>query len=448
MICKYFPSIKTNIYKAIVLMFLERSDKGFIISGLSDDQYRELFPIKNNIKHIKNDIDISSIPFTLYAIYLDELNHLRALIVSSKNKTHYLFKADPQNEWILNIHQKFISNNLDELMGYYESRCKSKGQNLYGGVKELDTLSDIDYFENCYEDKVKKHIDKESMNYRLEFTNNNVFTEDFIHLIEKNVIKIVNQDDFDLHILSRDSMIKLRHDRHDCLIIDSDERNIKYFIFTFRPKYINHYLLLKKVGTNKFQFIKESVCFNQLFEDSELKDIRYRIASKFTIRNFEKIKYDNFYNEYIEFEEEEEFDEAVINEFNLDEQPVLDSKELLLRNVEIEMNENHWPLDINVTLHGKARILERIGDFNDQQIASLAKVAYEKGLNSAHFIEKDSVMFKFLQYHQNKRRDITLRLYQDILFFYALKEPHDLITCFYYQTNFELFKENNKRLLK
>ncbi|MBQ6920932.1 MAG: hypothetical protein IJQ72_03420 [Bacilli bacterium] len=52
-------------------------------------------------------------------------------------------------------------------------------------------------------------------------------------------------------------------------------------------------------------------------------------------------------------------------------------------------------------------------------------------------------MFKFLQYQQNKKRGKTLRLYKDYLFFYSMEPPHDLVTCFPFNSSFETYSKNN-----
>ena len=119
-------------------------------------------------------------------------------------------------------------------------------------------------------------------------------------------------------------------------------------------------------------------------------------------------------------------------------------KDELIKEVSSIINQNHLPLDIGITLHGKERMLERIGKMNEEEMLSLAKVAYEKGLTSGHYIEKDPVMFKFLQYQQNKKLGKTLRFYKGILFFFGLTPPHDLVTCFLYQSNYDQYVAKRK----
>ena len=291
---------------------------------------------------------------------------------------------------------------------------------------------------------MKKQLNKESSVYRLTFHKNNIFTADFVDYVEKKKIKIVNIDHLDKKALTLSSMSKNINDRRDCLLIDSETKDIKYFIFTYKPYLIKHYLLFKNLGNDTYSFIKETICFNEII--SSLKDITYKKASEFAARSFAKIRYENFSNEYILFEEEEEFEEEVINEIPL---VVLDTKLIkknaLLKEVLAIVEEQQLPLNIMPTIHGKERILERIGEMSEKEMLALIKVAYEKGLTSAHFIEKDTTMFKFLQYQQNKRIGKTLRLYKDILFFFTLEPPHSLVTCFFYEGNYETYisKEKN-----
>ena len=82
---------------------------------------------------------------------------------------------------------------------------------------------------------------------------------------------------------------------------------------------------------------------------------------------------------------------------------------------------------------------------NDEEMLSIVKVAYDKGLTSGHYIEKDPLMFKFLSYQQSKYIGKTLRIYKDVLFFYSLEPPHSLITCFPYKTNYEKYISNKKK---
>ena len=102
--------------------------------------------------------------------------------------------------------------------------------------------------------------------------------------------------------------------RKDCLLIDSESKDIRYLIFTYKPHFVKHFFLLKNLGDNNFEFIKETICFNEIFTSTGIKDLTFKNGSAFSAKSFAKIRYDNFYNEYINFELEEEFDEQVQSE--------------------------------------------------------------------------------------------------------------------------------------
>ena len=442
MVKKYLIEHQSVFNQSIMLSLFEPGTFGFNIIGLTDKDINDLFP-KNRIKFKKEEIDINTIPSTCVVAYFDELS-LKALVIKSSSKKYYLFKVDHQNDHQLNIHQKYISSNLDELLNDYEKHCKTKGKNNFDGVGDFSLIKDIDYFESIHEEKVKKQIDKESSIYRLLFKSNNLFTSDFIYLVNTGSIKIVNKDRIDKRALTLDSMQKHKNNRKDCLLIDSTTKDIKYFIFTYKPHFINHYYLLKNLGNDEFKFIMESISFNKILSSEELKGITYKKGSAFAAKEFAKMRYDNFYLEYVSFEEEEEFDEAVKNELPVVDEAAI-AKELLLTEVNDLLGQCKIHEDIRVSYHGQARIKERIGDLNESEMQALAKVAYEFGKNSGHFIEKDVIMFKFLQYHQNKERGKTLRLFKDILFFFSMQPPHELVTCFPYKNNYETYVEHHQK---
>lgn len=439
MIKKYYVDSNSVFHKSIILSLFERGEYGFHIEGLNDSDYKDLFPNINKLKFIKDEIDIRCIPSKLVVVYLEDDYALKALLLMSSSKKYYLFKVDHQKNNQLNIHQRYINESINVLMDDYEKHSKNKGKNLYAGEGDFKLIKDIDYFENLYKEEVKKKVNKESSIYKLTFKTNNIFTADFVDYVEKGKIKIINKDHIDKKALTLSSMSKDKTDRKDCLLIDSETKDIKFFIFTYKPYLIKHFLLFKNLGNNKYEFIKETTCFNEILTDDSLKDITYKKASELASRSFSKIRYENFSEEYILFEEEEEFEEEVISELVVE--TVIDprqvQKDALLKEVVLIIEELNMPLNIGVTIHGKERILERIGSMSDEQMLALVKVAYEKGLTSAHFIEKDPNMFKFLQYQQNKKLGKTLRLYKDILFFYTLEPPHSLVTCFFYKTNYE-----------
>ena len=329
-------------------------------------------------------------------------------------------------------------------MNDYEKHCKNKGKNLYAGEGDYKLIEDLNYFENLYQEEVDKKHDKESNIYRLIFHKNNIFTADFVDDVEKKKINIVNIERLDKKALTLGSMSKNKSDRQDCLLIDSETKDIKYFIFTYKPYLIKHYLLFKNLGNDSYIFLKETICFNEII--ASLKDITFKKASAFATRSFEKIRYENFSSEYILFEEEEEFEEEVISqvpEVIVDVKAI--KKDALIKEALRVVEELHLPLDIGVTIHGKERILERIGNMQEHEMLAIAKVAYEKGLTSGHFIEKDTNMFKFLSYHQSKKLGKILKIYQDILFFFTLDAPHSLVTCFFYQSNYEMYISKDRK---
>ena len=446
MIKKYLVDPNSGFHKSLILSLFEPGKFGFDIVGLSDTEFRNLFPSNHKIKYLKNEIDITSVPTSLEVVYLDEQYILKALVLKDKNKQYYLFKSDHQKPLQLNIHHKYINNNLSFLLEDYEKNCKKKGKSYYAGEGDFNLIKDLDYFESLYQKEVDNLKDKESHVFRLVFNNNNLFTADFVDLIEKKKINIVNNHLIDKKIFTLLNMEKNKNDRKDCLLIDAEYKDIKYFIFTYKPHLIKHYLLLKNLGDNQFEFIKETISFNELFTISGIKDITYKKASKLATRSFERVHYENFYNEYLSFELEEEFDEVIQTQLEVEQtSPVVVSfKDELIKEVSSIINQNHLPLDIGITLHGKERMLERIGKMNEEEMLSLAKVAYEKGLTSGHYIEKDPVMFKFLQYQQNKKLGKTLRFYKGILFFFGLTPPHDLVTCFLYQSNYDQYVAKRK----
>ena len=446
MIKKYLLNQNSVFTKSLILSLFEPHPFGFEIEGLTDKDIKHLFNVNKNIFK-QEDIDLNKVPTKGVAVYLEDDLSLKAIVMKSPTNLYYLFKADPQKENKLNIHQKYISKDLDSLLEDYEKHLKTKGKSNYAGIGDISIIDNIDYFEKLYELDIDKKINKKSPIYKLLFTSNNLFVVDFVELVNHNQIKIINKYKINDKALTFESMQKHRINRKDCLFIDSETKDIKYFVFTYKPHFINHYILLKYIGNDEFEFIMETISFNKILSSNELKDITYRNGSEFATKQFAKRKYDNFYLEYLAFEEEEEFDEEVKENLPeiVKEQPLVNKEQLLL-----EVNRL-LPLCkssevIGVTLHGKSRILERIGNLNDEEIYNLSKVAYEHGKTSVHYLEKDPLMFRFLQYQQNKIQHKTLRFFKDILFFYSMEAPHDLVTCFLYQNNYDKYVEvQNKK---
>lgn len=444
---KYYIDSNSDLSKSLILSFLEPHGRGFTINGLSESQYKDLFS-NRDIKLINNEVDFKSVTTKVEAIYLDDSLHLKAIALSSKSHQYYLFKVDHQDDNKLNINQKYISDHLDDLLLDFESHSKSKGKINYYGEGDPSLIENINYFENIYVPNIKDKIDMNSNIYQLVFLSNNLFTADFVYLCNNGSIKIVNKDDISNKVLTLEMMRKNNTHRKDCLFINSSTKDIEYFIFTYKEHFINHYYLFKNLGNDQFLFITEDISFNKILASEELKEITYKKASASAVKEFAKKRYDNFYNEYTSFEAEEEFEIDIINEFNIKEFSKIKAKTKLIEfinDIKSIYKDKHYKSDIGVTLHGRTRILERIGELQDNEMLLLAKVAYEEGKNSVNYIESDPQMFKFLQYQQNKKRGKTLRLYKDFLFFYSLEPPHDLVTCFPFDSSFERYSkaENN-----
>lgn len=439
MIKKYQIYPNSDFNKSIILTLFERGEYGFHIAGLNSEETNDLFPRNFKPKLIKNEVDITSFPTRCDVVYLNEDFVIKAILLVSKNKKYYLFKSDPQNIKQLNIHQKYISNNKESLLKDYEKHCKSKGKNLYEGEGDTSIVNNLNYFDYLFKDIDKSHLCKQSNIYRLSFSNNNMFTTDFVDYVAKKKIIITNHDAIDKGALTLASMGNNKTHRQDCLLIDAATKDIKYLVFTYKPHLINHYLLFKNLGDNHFCFIEETISFNEIFSLKELQTIKYKNGSAFAAISFAKKRYENFSNEYILFEEEEQFDEQIQTALPVQEEAKINIRALLNETLSI-FKENNMNHDISITYHGKERILERIGEMSEEEMLSLSKVAYEKGLTSGHFIENNPMMFKFLQYQQNKKIGKTLRLYNGILFFYALEPPHSLVTCFPYESSFDKYQ--------
>ena len=446
MIKKFYINPDSGFNHSLILSLIEPGQFGFHLDGLTTKDERDLFNTKK-IKYIKDETDFKSVPLQCVVAYLEDDLTVKALVVKSSSNLYYLFKSDHQKENQLNIHQKYISSHLNELLEDYEKHCKTKGKSNYAGEGDFSLIKDLDYFEYLYEEEIKKQIDKASSIYKLLFTSNNYFVVDFIDLVNREQISIKNKDKIDKKALTLQSMQKHKSHRKDCLLIDSETKDIKYFIFTYKPYFINHYYLLKNLGNDEFEFIMESISFNKVLSSPELKKIKYKNGSAFAAKEFAKMRYDNFYLEYVAFEEEEEIDEAVQEELSPIDMAKA-QKELLLQEVNILLDKCVSKEVIGVSYHGKVRIKERIGEMSDEEMSALAKVAYEHGKTSGHYIEKDRIMFQFLQYQQNKIRHKTLRLFKDILFFFSLEPPHELVTCFPYKTNYDTYVENQGKKKK
>lgn len=444
MFYKYYLEPNSIIYKSLLLGLFEPKEYAYHIEGLDYDLSHKLFSI-NKIKYFKDEIVLSSLPSSIEVIYLEEKTLELKAIVLKYNKEYYLFRVDHQNRFQLNIHQKYISSDLEALCLDYESHSKSKGKVLYKGIGDFSDIKDIDYFEYLYEKEVAKQIDKTSNIYRLKFTRNNSFTVDFVYLVKNKIINISNFESLDPKVLTLTTMNKQHEHRHDCLLINSETKEIEYFIFTYKPHLINHYYLFKYLGNDTFMYLLEDISFNKVL--SSIKDKKYKKGSKFASLEFSKMRYDNFSSEYVAFEEEEEFEVNAINELELTNTTLEITEEQkieMLLDVSNLLKQRKFTYEAGLTLHGKSRILERLGEMSESEMMDLANVAYEYGKNPVHYLEKDITMFKFLRYQQGKQGNKEIRFYHNVLFFYSMTPPHVLVTVFHYKNNYEEFLKHLK----
>lgn len=438
---KYLIEPNSLFHKSLILSLCEPGEYVFHIEGLDTDLYKKLFN-HEKIKFNKSGLECKSLPSKCEVIYLEEDTYeIKALVISSNNK-YYLFKRDPQKNNQLNIHQKYISDNLASLLLDFEKHSKTKGKINYSGLGDFSIIKDKDYFEFLYEHKIKTQINKESTVYRLIFNENNNFTVDFVYLVKNKLVSIINESDLDQKVLNLETMNKHHEERNDCLFIDSEKKKINYFIFTYKSKLVNHYFLFKSLSDDCFEYIIEDISFNKLLAADELSNIKYKKCSSHASREFAKKRYLNFSSEYIEFEEEEELDFEAIKELALEESPLeitpKEKEELLKYSKELHKRFN-LTNDISLTIHGRSRVLERLGEMSEDEMLVLAKVAYEFGKNPVHYYEQDPLMFKFLRYQQSKHSNKTLRIFKDVLFFFSFTPPHVLVTCFHYKANFDEF---------
>jgi len=116
----------------------------------------------------------------------------------------------------------------------------------------------------------------------------------------------------------------------------------------------------------------------------------------------------------------------------------------MLLDVSNLIKQRKFVYEAGLTLHGKSRILERLGEMSESEMMDLVNVAYEYGKNPVHYYEKDITMFKFLRYQQGKQGNKEIRFYHNVLFFYSMTPPHVLVTVFHYKNNYEEFLKHLK----
>ena len=321
MIKKYYADRTSEFARSVTLPFYERGNCGFIIDGLEDKLRRELFPVRHfKIKH--GEVDPNTIPTYLYAIYLDENLYLKALILySSINKTYYAFRADNADDMKLRFQCNYINTDVDVLEKDCEKSFKKKGVSYYEGKGDFKKIKDINYFDHKYIDKINPRKDKKADISRLIFNKTNQFTYDFTHFAYRdNKIFISNKDRLSMESLSDNAMVKLKEGRRDCLFINFSTGSIDYFIYTYRPQYVNHYLLFKHLGDNRYEFIAESICFNRLLLREELRELYFKEGSELASNSLSGMDYDEFLERYLEFVEDEAIDEEFDTEWKFLEQ--------------------------------------------------------------------------------------------------------------------------------
>ena len=599
MVKKYYVDKNSVFANSIILPFYESGECGFLVDGLDHNLKRELFnskAIKVNAK--TNQVDPNTLSTYCTCVYLDEQLSIKAIILYSKaKKLYYCFRSFNQGDFSLRFQNNYVSNDSKVLEIDYEKSLKKKGVNHFAGSGDFKLISDINYFDNKYEEHINPRIDKKSDLSRLIFTENNKFTADFINLVDRNVLTIENKSPLSEKALNLNTMAKLKTNRKDCLFVNFATGNIDYFIYTYRPFLVNHYLLFKNLGKNKYRLIGDSICFNQLLLKDEMKKLYFKKGSNFASQALSKMNYDVFSERYLEFSEDEEVDEEFnsewilleelkevgkkrvssldleletlfkeygcsiedniiyfkeyetiplgafgehhikikqnrlltdlsltnqisLKDFKKIEQSIRDllhnkpssrllaleklvdsltkqkldksNEEQLLMIEEIENNiKTLWPndkkypsgyfktisskydswksgahleevilspikkktskkpinadIEMNITLHASLRMDERIGKLSDIEKKELAIEAYTNGFTSVHFYEKNNTMFSYLQYQQNKYPGKTLRLHNDFVYIFSLKAPHDLITCFPVQENYQRYVANRSR---
>ena len=314
MVKKYYVDRNSVFAKSLILPFYEGDNVGFNVEGLDYQLRKELFNPKS-LKVKGNDIDPSSVTTYCYAVYLDEQLHLKNLIIYSQNKKlYYSFRHTNQGDFKLRYQNNYVSSDPKVLEIDYEKSLKKKGVNHFNGLGDFKLIRDINYFDNLYNDHINPRINKKSDISQLVFTANNKFTVDFINLTNCNVITITNKSHLGNKVLSLDAMSKLKNNRKDCLFVNFQTGSIDFFIYTYRPITTNHYLLFKGLGDNKFEFIAESICFNQLLLREETKNLYFKKGSDFASNALSKMNYDVFLERYLEFSKDEEIDE----EFNIE----------------------------------------------------------------------------------------------------------------------------------
>ena len=339
MVKKYYVDKNSVFAKSIILPFYEGDGAGFTVEGLDYTLSRALFnpkTLKFNPK--TGEIDANSIQTYCCAVYLDEQRNLKAFIIYAQSKkTYYCFRFANQGDFKFRFQNNYASNDAKVLELDYEKSLKKKGVNHFGGLGDFKAIRDLNYFDEMYSGLVNPRISKKSNVSQLIFKENNNFTADFVNLASHSSISIVNKGKLRDKVLTLDAMQKLKTNRKDCLFVNFQTGTLDFFIYTYRPFTTNHYLLFKGLGKDKFEFIAESICFNQLLERPEIKPLYFKQGSEFASKALSKMNYDVFLERYLEFAEDEEIDEEFNAEWELLEQlKLLSNKKSVVIDTQLE----------------------------------------------------------------------------------------------------------------
>ena len=104
--------------------------------------------------------------------------------------------------------------------------------------------------------------------------------------------------------------------------------------------------------------------------------------------------------------------------------------------------------DVGLTKHADERISERIKKMSYEEKLQLATLAYNNGEKPVDYLFVDENKCEFLQYKQSKHLGKTLRLYDGNIFIFSLAPPHDLVTCFDFESSYKWHLDHKKKKKK
>ena len=91
---------------------------------------------------------------------------------------------------------------------------------------------------------------------------------------------------------------------------------------------------------------------------------------------------------------------------------------------------------------------ERINKMSYEEKLQLATLAYNNGEKPVDYLFVDETKCEFLQYKQSKHLGKTLRLYDGNIFIFSLAPPHDLVTCFDFESSYKWHLDHKKKKKK